>query len=83
MLSSIFDPASYAFNACAVPTLATAGAMLLFGVVVLFRERGSREAAQFAVLAGTISLWLTCLLDSSGPRRQFWASPRPRTPPNS
>jgi diguanylate cyclase (GGDEF)-like protein/PAS domain S-box-containing protein len=60
MLSSIFDPASYAFNACAVPTLATAGAMLLFGVVVLFRERGSREAAQFAVLAGTISLWLTC-----------------------
>lgn len=60
MLSAIFDPASYAFNACAVPTLATAGAMLLFAVVVLFRERGSREAAQFTLLAGTISFWLTC-----------------------
>jgi diguanylate cyclase (GGDEF)-like protein/PAS domain S-box-containing protein len=60
MLSAIFDPASYAFNACAVPTLATAGAMLLFAVVVLFRERGSREALQFTLLAGTISVWLTC-----------------------
>jgi diguanylate cyclase (GGDEF)-like protein/PAS domain S-box-containing protein len=60
MLSAIFDPASYAFNACAVPTLATAGAMLLFGVVVLLRERGSREALRFALLAGSISIWLTC-----------------------
>jgi diguanylate cyclase (GGDEF)-like protein/PAS domain S-box-containing protein len=60
MLSSIFDPASYAFNACAVPTLATAGAMLLIGVVVLLRERGSREAVSFALLAGSISIWLTC-----------------------
>src|SRR3954449_10132001 len=60
MLSAIFDPASYAFNACAVPTLATASAMLLFAIVVLLRERGSREALQFTLLAGTISVWLTC-----------------------
>ena len=60
MPSAIFDPASYAFNAYAIPTLATAGAMLLFGVAVLLRERGSRVAVQFSLLAGAISIWLTC-----------------------
>ncbi|HEY3569351.1 MAG TPA: EAL domain-containing protein [Thermoanaerobaculia bacterium] len=60
MLSAIFDSASYAFNACAIPTLTTAGAMLLFGVAVLRRERGSRESVSFALLAGAISIWLTC-----------------------
>ncbi|HET9211563.1 MAG TPA: hypothetical protein VFR03_14240, partial [Thermoanaerobaculia bacterium] len=60
MRFAVFDPAGYAFNACAIPTLATAGAMLLFGVLVLFRERGSREAVQFSLLAGAISIWLTC-----------------------
>ena len=39
--------------------LATAVAMLLFGVVVLARERGSREAVHFALLAGAVSVWLT------------------------
>src|SRR3954452_3614339 len=60
MPSAIFDPASYAFNAYAIPTLATAGAMLVFGVLVLVRERGSRVAVQFSLLAGAISIWLTC-----------------------
>lgn len=60
MRSAIFDPASYAFNAYAIPTLATAGAMLLFGVFVLLRERGSREAVHFSLLAGGVSVWLAC-----------------------
>jgi len=60
MLDEIFAAASYAFNPYALPTLATAGAMLLLGVVVLFRERGSREAWHFALLAGPVSVWLAC-----------------------
>ncbi|MEA2692794.1 MAG: hypothetical protein QOJ16_2181, partial [Acidobacteriota bacterium] len=60
MASEIFDPASYAFNACALPTLGTAVAMVLLGVFVLLRERGSREAGQFSFLTVTISIWLTC-----------------------
>jgi diguanylate cyclase (GGDEF)-like protein/PAS domain S-box-containing protein len=60
MRDAILDPSSYAFNLCAIPTLATAGAMLLLGVGVLFRERGSREARHFALLAGTVSVWLAC-----------------------
>jgi diguanylate cyclase (GGDEF)-like protein/PAS domain S-box-containing protein len=60
MRSEIFDPASYAFNAFAIPLVATAIAMVLLGVLVLFRERGSREAVHFSVLAGTVSVWLVC-----------------------
>ncbi|HEY0514593.1 MAG TPA: EAL domain-containing protein [Thermoanaerobaculia bacterium] len=60
MRFAILNPASYAFNAYAIPTLATAIAMLAFGVVVLFRERGSREAVHFSLLAGAVSVWLTC-----------------------
>jgi len=60
MRNEIFAAASYALNPYAIPTLATAGAMLLLGVVVLFRERGSREAWHFALLAGPVSVWLAC-----------------------
>jgi diguanylate cyclase (GGDEF)-like protein/PAS domain S-box-containing protein len=60
MLGAIFNPASYAFNAYAIPMLATAGAMLLLGFFVLVRERGSREAVHFSLLAGAVSVWLTC-----------------------
>ncbi|HXO19810.1 MAG TPA: histidine kinase N-terminal 7TM domain-containing protein, partial [Thermoanaerobaculia bacterium] len=60
MRASMLDPSSYAFNVCAVPTLATAGAMLLLAVVVLLRERGSREAGSFCLLAGAVSIWLAC-----------------------
>ena len=56
----ILDPASYAFNAYAIPLLATMVAMLLLGVFVLFRERGSREAVCFSLVAGSISIWLGC-----------------------
>ncbi len=60
MFAAIFDSTSYLWNACAVPTLVTTGAMLLLAVVVMFRERGSREAWQLAVLAATICIWLFC-----------------------
>jgi diguanylate cyclase (GGDEF)-like protein/PAS domain S-box-containing protein len=60
MLAAALDSASYAFNACAVPTLATAAAMFLLAVAAMARERGSREARFFAVLAATICVWLVC-----------------------
>jgi diguanylate cyclase (GGDEF)-like protein/PAS domain S-box-containing protein len=60
ILAAIFDPTSYCWNACAVPTLVTAGAMLLLGVMMVVRERGSREAWQFSILAATICIWLFC-----------------------
>ncbi|HTG31436.1 MAG TPA: EAL domain-containing protein [Thermoanaerobaculia bacterium] len=60
MRSEILDPTSYAFNAYAIPLLATMVAMLLLGIFVLFRERGSREAVHFSLLAGSISIWLIC-----------------------
>ncbi|HYL06216.1 MAG TPA: EAL domain-containing protein [Thermoanaerobaculia bacterium] len=60
MLAAIFDSTSYSWNACAVPTLVTAGAMFLLGVVVMVRGRGSREALQLSILAATICIWLFC-----------------------
>ena len=58
MLAALLDAASYSFNACALPTLITAAAMFVLGAIVLRRERGSREAWQFAALAATICIWL-------------------------
>src|ERR1700732_5154272 len=60
MVAAVFDPASYAWNAFALPLLVTAAAMFLLGVMVTVRERGSREAWQFAFLAATICIWLSC-----------------------
>jgi len=40
--------------------LATAVAMLLLGVFVVVRERGSRESVLFGVLAVTVTVWLGC-----------------------
>ena len=60
MLAAVFDPASYAWNVFALPLLLTAAAMFLLGVMVMVRERGSREAWQFAFLAATICIWLSC-----------------------
>jgi diguanylate cyclase (GGDEF)-like protein/PAS domain S-box-containing protein len=59
-MAALFDPASYAFNAFAIPTLMTAGAMCVLGVAVLLRERGSAEARSFSLLAAAICIWLTC-----------------------
>jgi diguanylate cyclase (GGDEF)-like protein/PAS domain S-box-containing protein len=58
MLAALLDSASYAFNACVVPTLVTAAAMFVLGVIVMARERESREARHFALLAATICIWL-------------------------
>ncbi len=58
MLAALLDAASYSFNVCALPTLVTAAAMLVLAVVVASRERGSREAWQFAALAAAICIWL-------------------------
>jgi diguanylate cyclase (GGDEF)-like protein/PAS domain S-box-containing protein len=60
MLAAIVDSTSYAFNACAVPTLVTACTMFVLGGIVMARERGSREARHFALLAATICIWLVC-----------------------
>ncbi len=58
MLTTIFDSTRYFFNPYAVPTLATAGAMFLLGILVLVRERASREARQLCLLAAAICIWL-------------------------
>jgi len=60
MLVAVFDPASYSWNFFALPLLVTAAAMFLVGAMVMVRERGSREAWQFAFLAATICIWLSC-----------------------
>jgi diguanylate cyclase (GGDEF)-like protein/PAS domain S-box-containing protein len=60
MLAAIFESASYSWNTFALPLLVTAAAMFLLGAVVMVRERGSREARQFAFLAATICIWLFC-----------------------
>ena len=60
ILAAIFDSASYYWNGFATPLLVTAAAMFLLGTVVMVRERGSREAWQFAFLAATICIWLFC-----------------------
>ncbi len=55
-----FDPSRYDWNACAVPPLVTAAAMLLLGATVMVRGRGAREARPFAWLAAAICIWLFC-----------------------
>jgi len=60
MLVAVFAPASYSWNSFALPLLVTAAAMFLVGAMVMVRERGSREAWQFAFLAATICIWLSC-----------------------
>src|ERR1700688_2004785 len=60
MLAAIFESVSYSWNPFALPLLVTAAAMFLLGAVVMVRERGSREAWQFAFLAATICIWLFC-----------------------
>jgi diguanylate cyclase (GGDEF)-like protein/PAS domain S-box-containing protein len=59
-MAALFDPASYAFNAFAIPTLMTVGAMCVLALAVLVRERGSAEARSFSLLAAAICIWLTC-----------------------
>jgi diguanylate cyclase (GGDEF)-like protein/PAS domain S-box-containing protein len=54
MRSEILDPASYAFNAYAIPMAATAASMLLLGAFVLFRRRGSKIRALIASAARTL-----------------------------
>src|SRR6202035_3025679 len=57
--------------------LATAAAMLLLGVFVVARERGSRESVLFGVLAVTVTIWLGCFagmyLANSEQVARFWA----------
>ena len=60
MLAAILDSTSYSFNVYVIPPLVTAAAMFLLGLLVMVRERGSREAWQFSLLAATICIWLFC-----------------------
>jgi diguanylate cyclase (GGDEF)-like protein/PAS domain S-box-containing protein len=57
--------------------LATAAAMLLLGVFVVARERGSRESVLFGVLAVTVIIWLGCFsamyLANAERLARFWA----------
>jgi diguanylate cyclase (GGDEF)-like protein/PAS domain S-box-containing protein len=53
----ILDSARYGFSPYAVPTLATAALMLVFGTSVLAR-RASRVAGAFFAIAASASVWL-------------------------
>ena len=56
-MSHILDSARYGFSLYAVPTLATAALMLVFGTSVLAR-RASRVAGAFFAIAASASVWL-------------------------
>lgn len=58
MIAPLFDPASYSFSLYAVPTLITAAAILLLGLLVLVRERVSLVSVSFALVTGAVSIWL-------------------------
>jgi diguanylate cyclase (GGDEF)-like protein/PAS domain S-box-containing protein len=51
---------AYRMSLSGLAPLATAIAMLLLGVFVVARERGSRESVLFGVLAVTVTVWLGC-----------------------
>ncbi len=65
----LLDPANYALNSYAIPTFVTSAAILILGVAVLIRERGSRGSAAFffMTLAGAVWFfgfsWMYCAID--------------------
>jgi len=75
MVVPLFPLASYTFSPYAVPTLVTAAAILLLGVVVLLHERRSAVSAAFCVMAATVSVWLfafSWMYCATDPRVALW-----------
>lgn len=58
MLTLVMDLANYGFSPYAIPTFLASAAILLLGLLVLIRERGSAVSLLFLLLTFTVSLWL-------------------------
>lgn len=59
-MSSFLDPAAYAFNPFASPTLLAAASSFLLGAAAVGRERRTRESLAFFLLCGLVGGWLLC-----------------------
>jgi PAS domain S-box-containing protein len=57
----MFSAASYSFNIHALPPLITALAILLLGLIVVIREKGSRESLLYLCYTLTASTWMFCV----------------------
>ena len=57
MTTLLFNPASYAVNPSAAPTLVTTVALLFLGLLVLIRERASFTSRLFALMTLSVSVW--------------------------
>ncbi len=60
MTADFFNLANYAFNPYAIPTLATAVAIVALGFIVLVGERNSRVGLSFFIMTVTAGIWLFC-----------------------
>lgn len=58
IVAEMLNPASYSFSLFSVPPLITAAAILLLGLIVLLRERGSAASVSFFVLTVAVAVWL-------------------------
>ena len=57
----MFSAANYSFNIHAVPPFITAVAILLLGLIVVLREKGSRESLLYLCYTLTASTWMFCV----------------------
>ncbi len=58
MIAEIFDPANYILSLYALPTFISSTALALLGLLVLLRERASRESALYCLMSLTVTVWL-------------------------
>ncbi len=58
MLAQLFDPANFTFSPYSIPTMITALAALLVGMLVLVRERISLISVSFFLLTLIVAWWL-------------------------
>lgn len=76
-MPGLFDHASYALRPFVALSLTTATVVLLFGIIVVARERGSRVSLHFFALTFSISVWLfafSLMYATANPRiALFWA----------
>lgn len=56
----MFSAANYSFNLNALPPLITAFSILALGLIVLIREKGSRESFFYLIYTLTVSAWMFC-----------------------
>jgi PAS domain S-box-containing protein len=72
----MFPAANYSFTIHAIPPLITALAILLLGLIVVIREKGSRESLLYLCYTLTASTWMFCvsvaLFQSSETRAYLW-----------